>query len=59
MTSLDTGEKWIHQAATALLLVPSVIVPEETDVLINPAHPDAADIHAQKVRRWTYDQRMG
>ncbi|EIM95291.1 hypothetical protein WQE_39879 [Paraburkholderia hospita] len=59
MTSLDTGEKWIYNAATALLLVPSVIVPEETNVLINPAHPDAAGIRAQKVRRWTYDQRMG
>jgi hypothetical protein len=33
-------------------------VPEEENVLINPAHPDAARISAVKVRRWLYDPRL-
>lgn len=56
--SLDVGDSWLQDASTALLAVPSVIVPEESNVLINPLHPQAADIHAAKVRPWFYDQRL-
>ena len=41
-----------------LLLVPSVIVPEETNILINTRHPDAPGIKAAKMRKWLYDPRM-
>lgn len=58
LASLDAGDAWIAGAATALLLVPSSIVPDEHNVLINPAHPDAAKISARKLRRWIYDPRM-
>ena len=39
-------------------MVPSTITPEESNVLINPAHPDSAKITAQKVRKWLYDARL-
>jgi hypothetical protein len=35
-----------------------VIVDEEANVLINPLHPDARQIAATKVRKWTYDPRL-
>ncbi len=38
--------------------VPSVIVPEESNLLINPRHPACALLLATTVRRWTYDSRM-
>jgi RES domain-containing protein len=41
-----------------LLVVPSVIIAEEHNVLINPAHPDAKRITATKVRRFVYDHRV-
>ena len=44
--------------SSALLRVPSVIVPEEANVLVNPAHPDSRRITARKVRRWLYDPRL-
>lgn len=56
--SLDIGDGWLQDGPTALLAVPSVIVPEEFNVLINPLHPQAAGIHAAKVRPWFYDQRL-
>lgn len=57
--SLDAGAKWLSgKKSPALLLVPSVIVPEEANVLINPSHPDAKDITAIKIRKWTYDARV-
>lgn len=58
ITSLDAGIRWASAGKSALLLVPSVIVPEENNILINPAHPAAARISSKKLRRWTYDARM-
>lgn len=56
--SLDVGDIWLTSGNSPLLLVPSVIVPEEFNVLINPSHPLSKDIEARKVRRWIYDPRL-
>jgi RES domain-containing protein len=56
--SLDAGDAWLSARRSLLYRVPSVIVPQETNVLINPAHPDAAGLRFTKVSRWTYDTRL-
>ncbi len=56
--SLDIGDAWLKSASSALLALPSAIVPEEVNVLINPAHPAAASITATKTRPWFYDGRL-
>ena len=56
--SIAAGTAWARSAASALLLIPSAIVPEATNLLINPAHADTARITARKVRRWLYDPRL-
>ena len=56
--SLDIGDAWLKGLASALLEVPSAIVSEEPIVLINPRHPDAPQVTALKVRRWSYDGRL-
>lgn len=56
--SLDAGEIWSASRRSALLFVPSVIVPEEPNILLNPLHADAASIKPRKIRRWTYDARL-
>jgi RES domain-containing protein len=58
MVSLDAGDAWAARGSSALLVVPSVIVPEELNILINPLHPDAKAITATKVRKWNYDPRL-
>lgn len=57
--SIRFGTEWASQARSACLKVPSLISPEEQNVLINPQHPDAAEITAIKLRKWLYDPRMG
>ncbi|MEX4004991.1 RES family NAD+ phosphorylase [Paraburkholderia sp. EG285A] len=52
---LDFGDAWLSRSTSAVLLVPSVIVPEEFNVLINPAHRDSSDIRAFKIRKWTHN----
>jgi len=56
--SLDYGDHWLASGRSALLIVPSVIVAEEHNVLINPAHADTASIKATKLRKWQYDARL-
>lgn len=56
--SLDLGDAWLTQGESPLLVVPSVIVPEESNVLINPIHPAIKDITATKLRAWHYDRRI-
>ncbi len=56
--SIQFGTAWIGSMASALLRVPSVIVPDEYNVLINPQHPDSKAIVAVKMRKWLYDPRL-
>ncbi|MFZ1180810.1 MAG: RES family NAD+ phosphorylase [Herbaspirillum sp.] len=56
--SLDYGTQWAMSKSTALLCVPSVVVPEEWNVLVNPKHADAARMTATKLRKWIYDARI-
>ena len=58
LTSIGLGTAWAKASTSLLLSVPSVIVPEEANILINTRHPDAAKIRATKVRKWLYDPRM-
>ena len=58
MVSRSLGSAWVKSAAAALFVVPSVIIVEEDNVLINPAHVDATRIVATKVRRFQYDHRV-
>jgi RES domain-containing protein len=52
------GDRWISGQQSLVSAVPSVIVPEEHNVLINPAHPGRRDLEATVIRRWTYDSRL-
>jgi RES domain-containing protein len=57
-TSISFGTAWLRSGRSAVLIIPSVLVPEECCVLVNPSHPDSANISAVKSRRWLYDPRL-
>lgn len=54
--SVKPGSDWIRGGASSLLVVPSVIVPEESAVVINTAHPDVASFKARIVRLFEYNR---
>jgi RES domain-containing protein len=58
LVSRAAGSAWLASGRSALLAVPSVIIVEEDNVLIDPAHPDAKRLTATKVRRFVYDHRV-
>ena len=56
--SLDLGDAWIKGGRTSVLAVPSIVVPEEHVVLINPRHRESRGLTATKIRKWSYDPRL-
>ena len=54
--SVEIGSRWLASLRSPLLIVPSVIVPEESASLINPRHPEATNITAKAVRRFEYNR---
>ena len=60
--SMSWGDSWAAagkaRAAPVLMKVPSVVIREEWNVLINPLHPDAGGIMARKIRKFVYDPRL-
>ena len=58
LVSLDWGTQWAQSSAALVAEVPSIAVPEESNLLLNPRHTDAVQLVARKIRRWTYDARL-
>jgi RES domain-containing protein len=54
----DVGTDWVRSGVTAVLSVPSVIIPSERDYLLNPAHPDFARIRFFPPRSFRFDRRL-
>lgn len=52
------GDRWLASQSSLVAEVPSVIVPEEGNLLLNPAHLCCSRLKATAVRRWSYDSRL-
>ncbi|MBV9077293.1 MAG: RES family NAD+ phosphorylase [Methylobacteriaceae bacterium] len=52
------GDAWLRERRTAVLRVPSVIVPENANVLVNPRHPEAAHVEVVGQRPSAFDPRL-
>lgn len=52
------GDAWVRAGTSAALRVPSVLVPVEHNLLINPAHPDAARMRVGDARPFAFDARL-
>ncbi len=54
----DLGDKWLKSGSSLVLQVPSVVIPEEANFLINPAHPAFADLAMGKAAPFQFDERL-
>lgn len=52
------GKAWVDLGETALLSVPSAIVPDERNYLINPAHRDMSRIRIGRAQMFGFDPRL-
>jgi RES domain-containing protein len=49
------GARWQQQGPSCLLAVPSAILPEELNFVLNPEHPGAKRLRLVRERRFTFD----
>jgi RES domain-containing protein len=54
----EVGDRWLDGSSSALLQVPSVIVPRARNFLLNPAHPDAVNIVVAEIIHAPFDPRL-
>ena len=57
-TLKDIGTAWTAKTSTVILAVPSVMIPEERNYLLNPAHRDFKRIRIHKPTPFRFDPRM-
>jgi RES domain-containing protein len=58
LTTQRLGNRWLAGRESAMLKVPSVLVPETWNVLINPLHHEAALLTISAVFEHAYDVRL-
>ncbi len=55
----DMGTNWAKSLTTAVLSVPSSVVPRERNYILNPAHPDFGRIRFANPEPFYFDNRLG
>lgn len=55
---LDIGGDWLERGATAVLKVPSAVVPEEWNYLLNPQHAHFRRIGIAPPEPFSFDRRL-
>lgn len=51
------GDRWLSEQRTPVLQVPSVIIPESSNLLLNPVHPQGC-ARIRAVRNFSFDRRL-
>ena len=52
------GDKWLLKKENLILKVPSAIIPEEFNYLIDPAHPQFSQIKIIRTEDFIFDDRL-
>ncbi len=56
--TVAAGNAWLTEASSALLSVPSVLVPHAWNILLNPRHADAVQAEIQSIEPFRFDPRL-
>lgn len=54
----DFGTAWTREGRSLALLAPSIVMPHERNVILNPRHPRARDLEILRRERVTLDPRL-
>ena len=52
------GDRWIWLRQHHVLAAPSVVIPEELNIMLNPAHPRMRDVAIMSARAFRFDPRL-
>jgi len=54
----EIGSAWLRSGRTALLRVPSALVPATFNVVLNPLHVDATRLRIESAIQYPFDSRL-
>jgi len=54
----EIGTRWAAARHSLVLAVPSAIIPEELNYLVNPLHPQAKRVRIGRARPFSFDPRV-
>jgi len=57
-STMRLGDSWIASGESAVLRVPSTIVPAESNFLLNPGHPDFENVKLGMPQSFRFDRRL-
>ncbi len=57
-TTREIGSAWLRSQRSALLRVPSALVPATFNYLLNPLHADAVRLRIESVYEYPFDPRI-
>jgi RES domain-containing protein len=57
-SSVAIGDGWLMDSGSALLRVPSVLIPHAWNILLNPRHPDATRAVLGEIEPFRFDPRL-
>ncbi|HEV7786886.1 MAG TPA: RES family NAD+ phosphorylase [Thermoanaerobaculia bacterium] len=52
------GDDWVARGSSLALAVPSVIIPQESNFLLNPGHPGHRQLRVSRPRPFAFDERL-
>lgn len=56
--TMALGQRWIRKGRSAILKVPSVLIPAASNLILNPLHADAAKVQIGRGENFSFDPRM-
>ncbi len=54
----EAGTEWLRSKRSAVLQVPSVLIQEEPNYILNPSHPECEDFFPVSARDFFFDPRL-
>jgi RES domain-containing protein len=54
----ELGDKWLREKASVVLKVPSAILPQTSNYVFNPLHPDASQFTIVQTYTYPFDMRI-
>jgi RES domain-containing protein len=58
LTTREIGDRWLDRFTSGLLRVPSAISANGNNYLLNPEHPDAAEVAVAEIIKAPFDARL-
>ena len=57
-STVTLGGNWLKSRSSPVLRVPSILIPEESNYILNPEHPRAEEVEMGAPQPFTFDPRF-